>query len=87
MLDRVAAGARERNQFRGQLRTATALGRTAAFGIALATPLFLLVYVLFQPTYSQNFLSSPVGWMILLVAFTMELIGLWWIYRLTKIEY
>lgn len=87
LLDRVAAGARERNEFRGYLRAATALGRVTALCIAAAVPLILLVYLFVQPEYSQNFLRMPAGAAIAAAAFLMEIVGLVWIYRILKIDF
>ena len=87
LLDRVAAGARDRNQFRGHLRSVTALGRVASLAIAAAPPVFLMVYLLARPEYTVAFFRSPVGWAIVAGAMLVELIGLLWIFRVLKIEY
>ncbi|MCI0455826.1 MAG: type II secretion system F family protein [Gemmataceae bacterium] len=87
LLDRLAASARDRNQFRAHFRSATALARVGAVGIGLALPLLLLGYALFQPEHIQTFFTSATGWMVLLGAIALQLIGCLWVYRLLRIDY
>ncbi len=87
LLDRLAAGARDRNQFRGQFWAATAQGRITAIALAAAAPLLVMGYILFQPDHVQGFLNSSRGWMMLAVAAGMEVIGMVWVYQVLKVEY
>jgi tight adherence protein B len=87
LLDRLAAGARDRNQFRGQFWATTAQGRITSVGLAAAAPLLALGYLIFQPDHVQAFLNSPRGWAILAGAGVFELIGIVWVYRILKIDY
>jgi tight adherence protein B len=87
ILDRLAAGTRDRNQFRGHLSAATAQGRITAIFLGLFGPIVLLVYALAQPAHVQAFFQSPTGWLAVAVALVLELIGTVWLYRLLRIEY
>ena len=87
MLDRLAAGARDRNQFRGQFWAATAQGRITAVALAGAAPLLVLGYLLFQPDHVQAFMQSPRGWLVLAIAGGMEVIGMIWVYQVLKVDY
>ncbi len=87
LLDRLAASARDRNQFRAHFRAATALARVGAIGIGLALPLLLLGYAFFQPEHIQTFFTSLTGWMVLLGAVALQLIGCLWVYQLLRIDY
>lgn len=87
MLDRLAAGARDRNQFRGQFWAATAQGRITAVALAAAAPLLVLGYLVFQPEHVQGFMASPRGWMFLAIAGAMEIIGMIWVYQVLKVDY
>jgi tight adherence protein B len=87
LLDRLAAGARDRNQFRGQFWAATAQGRITAVALAAAAPLLVLSYLIFQPDHVQTFLNSTRGWMVLGVAALMEVIGMIWVYQVLKVDY
>lgn len=87
LLDRLAIGARDRNQFRGAFWAATAQGRITALALALAAPAMVLGYLIFQPDHVQTFLASPSGWMFLAVVLVLEVIGCFWIYQILKIDY
>lgn len=87
MLERFAVSTRERNQFRGYVKSATALGRLTAMGIGLVTPFILLIYAIYQPDYTIGFFQSAQGWALVALATGMELLGAIWLYRLLKIEY
>ena len=87
LLDRLAAGARDRNQFRGQFWATTAQGRITSLALAAAAPLLILGYLIFQPDHVQAFLQSPRGWGILAGAAVLEVIGLFWVYRILKVTY
>jgi tight adherence protein B len=87
ILDRLAAGTRDRNQFRGHLASATAQGRITAVFLGLFGPVVLLVYALAQPTHVQAFFHSPTGWLAVALALVLEVIGTIWLYRLLRIEY
>jgi tight adherence protein B len=87
LLDRLAAGARDRNQFRNYFLSATAYGRVMAIALALAAPLLLLAYAIFQPDFSRPFFQSVTGWTTVAVVACLELIGALWLFSLLKIEY
>ena len=87
LLDRLAAGARDRNQFRGQFFAATAQGRVTAIALGLAVPLLLVGYVLFEPEHVQAFFMDPRGWVALAVAGILQVIGIVWLYRIMSVDY
>ena len=87
LLDRLAASVRDRNQFRGQFRATTAQARIVAIAIGAAVPLFLIAYVLFEPEHVAAFFASTTGWAILIGCVVMELIGVFWLWRVFRIEY
>lgn len=87
LLERLALSARDRNQFRSYVRTATALGRTSAICIGMATPIILLGYAIVQPEYCFSFFQSTYGWTMVGVALTLDVVGGIWLYFLLRIEY
>jgi tight adherence protein B len=87
LLDRLAASVRDRNQFRGQFRAATAQSRIVATALACAVPLFLLIYILFEPEHIGQFFYTTSGWIVAGVCILLELIGLIWIWRLFRVDY
>jgi tight adherence protein B len=86
LLDRLAQGVRDRVQYLGQFRAATAMGRVSAIALGAAVPLIFLWYVLFQPETVQTFVNTPGGLAMLGTAFTLEVIGIIWLYRLLRTE-
>jgi tight adherence protein B len=87
LLDRLANSTRDRNQYSGHFRSATALGRTSAIAIGAAVPLIFLGYAIFEPDYALRFFQSGSGMAMLAIAFTLEVIGLVWLYVLLKVQY
>jgi tight adherence protein B len=87
LIDRLAASVRDRNQFRGQFRATTAQSRIVAVAIGAAVPLFLLTYALFEPEHVSAFFASTTGWWILIGCVVMEIIGVFWLWRVFRVEY
>ena len=86
LLERLAASTRDHNQFRGHLRSVTALGRISSGCIALATPLILVTYAIYQPEYTEAFFQSRPGWTTVGIALGLELVGVVWLHRILKVE-
>jgi tight adherence protein B len=86
-LDRLATSVRDRNQYQGYFRSATALGRMTAIAIGAAVPLIFLGYSLFQPEFALRFFQSGQGLAMLATAFVLEIIGAIWLYFLLKVSY
>lgn len=87
LLDRLAASARDRNQYAGYFRSATALGRVTALAIGLAVPAIFLGYAIFEPSYASRFFESAAGIIALTTAFGLELIGIVWLMYLLRVDY
>jgi tight adherence protein B len=87
LLDRWAASTRDRNQFRGYFRAATALGRVTAFALAAAGPALLISYWVWQPDYIARFARSTGGGIALAIAAGLEVVGCLWMYMLVRSDY
>jgi tight adherence protein B len=87
LLDRLAAGVRDRNQFAGYFRSATAMGRITAIAIGSAVPLIFLGYSLFEPDYATRFFDTWTGVAMLTTAFGLELVGAVWVFYLLRSDY
>jgi tight adherence protein B len=87
LLDRWAASTRDRNQFRGYFRAATALARISATALASAVPIVLLGYWLFRPEWLERFARSSMGFTTMTVAGILEVVGTLWAFSLTRIDY
>jgi tight adherence protein B len=87
LLDRLAASTRDRIQFLGYFRAATALGRTAGFFLAAAVPALIIAYMVWQPEHVSVLFHSAAGLQILAVAAVLEIIGIVWFIYLLRVEY
>lgn len=87
LLDRVAQGTRDRNLFRGHVRTATALSRITAFALASGAPLIFLGYAMWQPEFVTRFTESATGIRALVSAAVLEIVGIVWVSILLRHRY
>lgn len=87
LMERLAAAARDHNQYRGHFLAATAQGRLTALIIGLAGPALLTYYLIARPEYTTAFFADPRAYMILAVAGVLQVIGVVWLYRLLKVDY
>lgn len=87
LLDKLAASTRDRNQYQGYFRSATALGRASAIAIGAAVPVLFLGYLFFEPTYAYRFFESATGLALLGTAFGLEVVGALWLWWLLRVDY
>jgi len=87
LLDRVASSTRDRNQFRGYVRAATALGRITGLFLAGAAPVLFAGYCVWQPEFVARFTQSTGGVRALAVAAVLEVIGAVWLFLLLRFDY
>jgi tight adherence protein B len=87
LLDRVASSTRDRNLYRGYFRAATALGRISGVFICLAVPALFFGYALLQPDIINRFITHPAGLRALTFAGVLEVVGIFWMYSLLRVDY
>ena len=87
LLDRLAASTRDRIQFLGYFRAATALGRTAGFVLGAAVPILIIAFAVLQPDLFGELFRSPAGWQLLIIVAVLELIGIVWFVYLLRVDY
>jgi len=83
-LERLAGVVRDRLNYRRQFRAASAGGRMAAVLISSVGVLAFLVLLVVQPEYLRPFFEQPIGWALLAVAVSLQVIGLSWIFSLLR---
>lgn len=93
LLDRLAASTRDRNQFEGQYRAATVLGRWSAAFIA-AVSVLILSYTIFGRPYGadekpiiEQFFSSTMGITMFCCAIGLELLGGFFLWLFLRNDY
>jgi tight adherence protein B len=88
LLDRLAVAVRDRNQFRGFYRAATALSRISAAFVAIAAPVLALIIYLDQPELFLNFFRSSLGVFLFTLAIVLDVVGIIWLTLLVRrVEY
>jgi tight adherence protein B len=87
LLDRVASSTRDRNQFRGYVRAATALARITGLFVACAAPVLFLGFSIWKPEFVARFTQSEGGIRALGAAALLEIIGAIWMYLLLRFDY
>lgn len=86
-LERLARVVRDRLSYQRQFRAATAAGRISMFLIVLAGPLVLAYMWFWQRAYIENFLSTPQGHFLMIIAVVLQIVGTLWILSLLRSDY
>jgi tight adherence protein B len=86
-LERLARVVRDRLSYQRQFRAATAAGRMSMIIILLAGPLVMAYMWFWQREYIQNFITSPQGHFLLVVAVILQIIGSLWVLSLIRADY
>jgi tight adherence protein B len=86
VLDNISTTIRERVRIKGEIRTVTAQGRISGWVISLLPAgLGFLIYLI-NPQHMSLLFTKPLGIMIMAVSVMMELIGIFFIRKIIKIE-
>ncbi|HXV21361.1 MAG TPA: type II secretion system F family protein [Desulfuromonadales bacterium] len=86
ILDRIGALIRERTQFRRNVKTLTAEGRLSG-NILISIPIILFVYLYFiNNDYIALLWTDPIGTYFISGAIVLQILGVYFIKRLVKIE-
>ena len=90
LLDRLAVTTRDRNQFEGQYRAATVLGRYSSGFIAAMVSLILIYFFFFQREWALRFFDTTYGYTgvaLFTTAIGLELIGILLLFWLLRYDY
>ena len=85
-LSRVAFTIRERNKILGKIKVLTSQGRMQALVVGLLPILLCLVILGIDPQFIMPLFRQPLGWMMLGIAAGMEIIGIFIIRRIVKVD-
>jgi tight adherence protein B len=85
-LDRMARVVRDRLFANKKMRATTSAGRASAMLIAAICPIAYLTMFILQPEHMSVLLNDSLGQMLLMVAVTLELVGMFWVANLLKEE-
>jgi tight adherence protein B len=86
ILEKIAAVVRGRFRYQRRLRTLSAEGRLSAWILTLIPFVLSAVIMLVQPDYLPMLTKEPLGRQLIIVAFVLITLGIFWIRRIIRIE-
>jgi tight adherence protein B len=76
----------ERKKVQGKIKSMTAQGMTQGIVVCLMPLGLMLIFSFIDPTYMRPFFTTPLGWMMMLLVFVLDGLGLWLMFKLVKVE-
>ena len=86
VLDSISSTIRERIRIKGEIRTITAQGRISGVMIAILPPALGVVLYLINPDHIKLLFTEKIGLIMIGLSVGMELMGIYFIKRIVKIE-
>jgi tight adherence protein B len=87
LTSRLAAAARDRQEFFGHLGAQTVAARYSAIGLVVAAAIGVAVLAWVRPEYPKFFFENEAGPGLLVVAGAFLVAGTFWMYRVTNVKY
>jgi len=87
VFDRIVAMVRDRKLIMGKAHALTASGRMQATVVGLLPWVFGLLVAKVHPDLMRVMWTTPVGFMALLVAVILDVVGYFWVLKLSRIQY
>ncbi len=86
VLDNIAGTIRDRLRIKGEVRIATASGKTSGLVIGLLPVFLVAILMIMNPTYIIGFFSTTIGIILIIVSILMEILGFLVIKKITDIK-
>lgn len=86
VLDNISSTIRERIKLKGEVKTVTANGRMSGLIISLLPPILGFILYLINPGHISLLFTNPIGIAIVVFSVLMELIGIYFIGKIVKVE-
>jgi tight adherence protein B len=83
-IEGLAATVSDRRDVAAEAAAGAAQARASALLLVVAPGVFLVVMSGVEPGATRFLFGSPVGWLTLLAALVSDVVGAWWMYRLTE---
>lgn len=83
-LDRMAGVVRDRLNGARQMRATTGAGRSSTLLMAVVSPIAYILCFVYFPDHVRPLLTDPMGRILLIVAVTLEILGICWVLALLK---
>jgi tight adherence protein B len=87
LTERLAASARDREQFYGHLSAVTIGSRMSAIGLFFGSLIGVLILSMIEPTYLQTFATNMYGPALIVIAATLQLTGIFWVWRVLRVHF
>lgn len=87
LTERLAHAARERQEFTGHVNAVTAGSRLSAIGLVIGSIFAMVALTWLEPEYVSAFVNHELGPTLLATAIGLQLIGVFWIWRLIRVSY
>ena len=84
---RLASSARDRAEFHGHARAVTAGSRLSVIGLTVGTMVALALLAGIRPEYLKAFIEHELGPTILLISAGLQILGLFWVWRILKVPF
>jgi tight adherence protein B len=76
----------ERKKVQGKIKSMTAQGMTQGIIICLFPIVMILLFSVIDPEYMRPFFTTPIGWMMMLLVFVLDSLGMWLMLKLVKVD-
>ncbi|MBN70592.1 MAG: hypothetical protein CME32_15085 [Gimesia sp.] len=86
-LERMADVIRDRINYRRQMRASTGAGRASAVLMTVVAPVAFVVLLVAFPEHVSNLYTDPIGNILLMIAFVLEVVGIFWVSALLRTDY
>jgi len=84
---RLAGSARDRQEFDGHVKAVTVASRFSAIGLIVATVVALILLALLRPDYLEGFFNHELGPPLMITAASLQVLGIFWIWRTVKVRF
>jgi len=87
LAERLAAAARDRQEFYGHVKAVTAGSRLSVIGLTIGTGIALALLYWLRPEYLRAFFQHELGPTLLIIAGCLQLIGILWVSRILRVQF
>jgi tight adherence protein B len=76
----------ERKKVQGKIKAMTAQGMSQGVLVCCFPIVMMLLFTFIDPNYMRPFFNTPLGWLMLVLVFVLDGLGLWLMFKLVKVE-
>ena len=87
LTERLANTARARQEVHNHMMAVTAGSRLSAIGMVVGSIVAMSMLAWLEPEYLRAFVHHPLGPTLMMVAFSLQLVGVAWVWRILRVTY